>query len=68
MTKIKLEYSLPSYAVKYLESIKILFAVNSETKQSEAFVPLTLYLELLDKLENSASKQTQQQTTNGPNL
>ena len=60
MSKIKLEYSLPSYAVKHIESIRILFAVNSETKQSEPFVPLTLYLELLDKLENSISKQTQQ--------
>lgn len=60
MLQIKLEYSLPSYAVKHIELIRILFAVNSETKQSEAFVPLTLYLELLDKLENSISKQTQQ--------
>ena len=56
MSKIKLEYSLPSYAVKHIESIRILFAVNSETKQSEAFVPLSHYLERLDKLENSVRK------------
>jgi len=56
MSKIKLEYQLPSYAVKHIEKIRILYAVNHDTKQSEAFVPLSLYLELLDKVENSISK------------
>lgn len=56
MTKNQLEYQLPTYAIKHIEKIRILFAVNYDTKQSEAFVPLSLYLELLDKVENSISK------------
>lgn len=58
MSKIKLEYQLPSYAIKHIEKVRILFAVNSETKQAEAFVPLSMYLDLLDKVEKlSSSKQ-----------
>lgn len=50
MSKVKLEYQLPTYAIKHIEKIRILFAVNSETKKSEAFIPLYDYLELLDKV------------------
>jgi hypothetical protein len=52
-----LEYKLPSYTAKHIEEIKILFAVNSETREYESFVPMTLYLELLDKLENLTTKK-----------
>lgn len=47
---------MPSYAIKHIEEIKILFAVNSETRKQEAFVPMSFYLELLQKLEDSTSK------------
>ena len=68
MSNIKLDYQLPHYAIKHIEKIRILFAVNSETKQSEAFVPMSMYLELLNKVENLSSKQITKEATDGTNL
>lgn len=65
---VKLEYQLPSYAIKHIEKIKILFAVNSETGEHESFVPLSMYLELLDKLENLACKQSKNELSNGADV
>lgn len=57
MSKVKIEYQLPTYAIKHIEKIRILFAVNSETNQAEAFIPLSDYLELLDKVEKLSSRE-----------
>lgn len=55
MSKIELEYQLPTYAIKHIEKIRILFAVKSEKKPSEAFISLSDYFELLDKVEKLSS-------------
>jgi hypothetical protein len=57
MNNTNLELQIPSYAIKHIEKISVLFAVNSETKKQEAFVPLSLYLKLLDKVETLTNKQ-----------
>lgn len=51
MTTTKFKFDLPQYAIKHIEKIKILFVVNSQTNQTEAFVPLSEFLTLLDKSE-----------------
>lgn len=68
MSNTIIEYKLPSYAIKHIEKIRILFAVNSESNQSEAFVPLSMYLEILNKVEELSCQQLINQTTDGTNF
>lgn len=68
MEKVRLEVKLPAYAVKHIESVCVLFAVNAETKEVESFVPMSMYLELLSKVENLECKQSQNQLSNGTNV
>lgn len=65
---VKLEYQLPSYAIKHIEKIKILFVVNSETGEHESFVPMSMYLELLDKLESSTCKKSKNELSDGTDI
>lgn len=68
MSNVKLEVKLPAYAVKHIETVRVLFAVNADTKEVESFVPMSMYLELLSKVENLECKQTQNQLSDGTNV
>ena len=56
MSKVNLEIKLPAYSVKHIESVRVLFAVNSETKEVESYVPMSMYLKLLSKVESLECK------------
>jgi hypothetical protein len=45
MSNVILEVKLPDYSVKHIEKIRVLFAVNEDTKETESFVPMSQYLE-----------------------
>lgn len=68
MSNVKLEVKLPAYAVKHIESVRVLFAVNADTKDVESFVPMSMYLELLYKVESLECKQAQNQLSDGTNV
>ena len=68
MSNVKLEIKLPAYAVKYIESVRVLFAVNADTKEVESFVPMSMYLELLSTIENLECKQSQNHLSDGTNI
>lgn len=68
MSEIKLEVKLPEYAVKHIEKIRVLFAVNADTQETEPFVPMQMYLELLDKVERLSSQQTKNELSDGTNV
>lgn len=64
----KLKYQLPSYAIKHIGKIKVLFAVNSETGEYESFVPMSMYLDLLEKLEISTGEKPKNELSDGTNV
>jgi hypothetical protein len=68
MSNVKLEVKLPAYAVKHIESVRVLFAVNADTKEIESFVPMSMYLDLLSKVESLECKQAQNQLSDGTNV
>lgn len=68
MSNVKLEYKLPVYAVKHIETVRVLFAINADSKEFEPFVPMSMYLDLLCKVENLECKQTQNQLSDGTNV
>ena len=68
MSNVKLEVKLPAYAVKHIESVRVLFAVNADTKEVESFVPMSMYLDLLTKVERLECKQDQNQLSDGTNV
>lgn len=68
MSNVKLEVKLPAYAVKHIETVRVLFAVNVDTKEVESFVPMSMYLELLSKVEKLECKQPQNQLSDGTNV
>jgi hypothetical protein len=68
MSNVKLEVKLPAYAVKHIESVRVLFAVNADTKEVESFVPMSMYLDLLTKVERLECKQAQNQLSDGTNV
>lgn len=68
MSNVKLEIKLPAYAIKHIEKVRVLFAVNADTKEVEPFVPMSLYLDLLSKVESLESKQAQYQLPDRTNI
>ena len=68
MSDVILEVKLPDYSVKHIEKIRVLFAVNEDTKETESFVPMSQYLELLDKVESLSCKKSQNQLSDGTDI
>lgn len=68
MSNVNLEVKLPAYSTKHIETVRVLFAVNADTKEVESFVPMSIYLELLSKVESLECKQAQNQLPNRANV
>lgn len=56
MEKLKIEVTLPKYINKHIENIEILFQVDTKTLKHEAYIPMSLYLKLLDKVEELSNQ------------
>lgn len=52
MSKNDLEIKIPHFNIRKIDNIKILYAVNVESGNTEAFVPLSMYLKLLDEIKD----------------
>lgn len=59
MSKQSIQIDIPSFAIKHIEKLRILFAVNDSTNEIEPFVQLSTYLELLNKIEKLTTQKSQ---------
>lgn len=58
---LNVDLNFPKKIIKKLDNVQVMLVMDSETKKHELFVPLSIYLNAMDKIDELTNQQANQE-------